>query len=965
MGVLLGIPLPNPSGITGSVMLCYVKFPSQASQDDVRSRHRRSTHAGYTQDPDTCKTYNDNLEKLWTNLSKIINIKDKPNDSALHNIAIMIQAYLEHQQPKPPETHKPKHEGRKDKISETMLRIKKLLETADSSHEKITKIIIKYLKPDYTDEIQDCQQINEEYLGISVSLLYKNYLDKTDCLDDAGDMTRNKKVSLRHRKVKGKPNMAHMPLSMANSDYEPEFQSILIEDESYNDFHKGKTQRKRPKNKNRRVFKPRPVYRSDNQNENENVFRRSKSSSKKSARKKHKKTTLKSYLEKGKCEKSAIRKLIVSLRPVMERYLGLLECKLDNTLRSASSSKTSEEYASQLYSLENSLRRRNNSRKLPTRQSNQSQKKLHTRNKNYQEGRARDNDDDYKTDTVSVRKYISDKSKSANSAKRVEDRDTNVRVSVTDNNKQHSSDDYQYIQSPPQYDDYDGVYKTDHHAFRSLINPLISLNDKKNTRRQSRSKKLASFDKDDDYEDDDNYYDDDVSEETNYVFTNTEPIESSTKETPFVDLTKLRTEDQVIKEKNKIHVQTFESLTDFLKKARDESLQTPEFAVPFALDTKKGYVELTHLIKYPKTIVYRPQYLVKNTMPYDDFLKTINNSNMTNDNVRLMKIVRHLSDGSVQILFETEDTESPLEIRNLSVKDDNRRRGSPDPEVNYQSESRIDTAKENYNVDITDGNNEAVSPYDRNESRRKDVEASFKSDSSSTDVHLSSGHDLDSVGQSNTLRGNDELSQSKYFDDNSDTNSTSISKPNSSESGSSGFSSIPSLFERPPNPDFGNDVSSAIDSGVGSQVGAGTNLGLSSQIGSDMQMGVDTALNLNLKSSPSHFSQLGSFFSKLISSDSNTQATPNPSLNSQSHMNSQFDSSSGTFSASNSYSQLNSLSGGSWSNPSPSLVPHPDSNNQDKNFSSSTKSIIARWWRKWKNIVKGKIKVKSFILIDH
>lgn len=910
------------------------EFLSQRRQGDGRGRQRRSlTHAGYTQNSDTCKTYNDNLAILWSNLSKLLNVTEQPNDRALHNIAMMIQAYLDHQNAKQaPEKHKEKHEGPRDKISEISHKIKKLLDGTEISAEKITNIIIKYLKPDYTDaESEDCQEVNKEYLVTSVNLLYKNYLENVECQGDEDSVARTKKHSLREKRGRTEKALhaGHTTHELGNSDFKPEYETIHIQDELYNDYHKGKVPRQRPSNKNRRVFKSskkrrsRPVNRSGNQNESEKLNTRSKS---KSASKKLKKSSLKSNPVKTKCEKYATRKLIIYLRPVMERFMGLLECQLDNTLRSVSFNRDSYNpyylYASKFYSEEDSSPKKMKSLiKDAARQKNTSYKKIHiTRDTSVERDQ-----DDYVHDgenSAWVRKYSFDQIKSKNSAMPPVD-DTYDREPATDKNKQNGNSDYlttynEYFQSPPLYDDYDGIYKTHKltnlDGFTSLKYPLTTLNDMKTTRDKQSNKELTLSSREsetvnsDEYEE--NYYDEIFTEAPNSDLLNIEQqTESGYIETPFMDLTKLRSEDQIIGDKSKTHVKTYESITEFLKKARDSSLQTPEFAVPFALDTNKGYVELTHLIKYPKMLVYRPQFVVKNTMPYDDFLKTINNSNMTNDDVRLMKIVRHLPDSSVQVLFETEDSEPPLEVRNL---DENRRSGSSDPVENYQLESRIDTPSENTNTDLTGRRSEDLIPLDTNEARRKDFGRPIKLDISKSQAEeLLFPH-----FKPESLRVNEEISVK--FENNSDSNSTSV--PNSSESSTS-FGSLPDLSAL-----LTDNPSSDSDKEEGSAVGSG------SQIGSGMKLGLDTALNLSNNLNPTHQSQWSSFFSRLFSSHPKSKTNKHSNLKVHSVSNSHLHS----------------------------IPPKPDSRNQEfgDDLSSSTQSIILQWWGKWRNVVKEKIKVK-------
>ncbi|CAK1595023.1 unnamed protein product [Parnassius mnemosyne] len=75
----------------------------QKKTGTANERRKRSIKesAGYTHDSETCKKYNENLREMWKNLSKYISTSEAspPNKSVLHNIAVMIKAYLDHVSP--------------------------------------------------------------------------------------------------------------------------------------------------------------------------------------------------------------------------------------------------------------------------------------------------------------------------------------------------------------------------------------------------------------------------------------------------------------------------------------------------------------------------------------------------------------------------------------------------------------------------------------------------------------------------------------------------------------------------------------------------------------------------------------------------------------------------------------------------------------------------------------------------
>ncbi|KAF9406938.1 hypothetical protein HW555_012875, partial [Spodoptera exigua] len=633
------------------------------TKDDDETRTRRSpeTRAGYTQNPDTCKTYNENLVKLWANLSKYLNVTEQPDELALHNIAMIIQAYLEHHTKLLPNTQKPIHPGAIDKVTEIILRIRQTLDDSQVSDAKIIQIIKKYVKPFYGDvENEECEQINEEYLQSSVSSLFKKYQDNIRCSDKNDYSSGNKRLILSHMNDKSsKKSRDSGPLPRSNANVLKPDKSIHHEGESFKDFYKGKV----PSHK---LSRYRQVPQQNRNPYYQTLKRRIPSRTKKRTTVTRKTFTsnVKTNEKKIKCKKIAIMRLITGLRHVIERFRSLHECQIDNTLRSKyNNNKSPPHYMTMkeitlignFYPLD-MLTRKNTEREVYDSSKTETHKSSHELEK----------DDLVLDDSYTwIRKQ-------ADSDVKIDE--TNNPISTT-SNYLYTND---YLQVPPIYDDYDGLSNTP-----ELINsnnysnkPLISLIDKKrildkenNNKAENKSvsvanRKLETTAKPkrskDSYGFDLDYYDE------NHVNDSSEEI--------FQDLTRLTHADEMPQEKKNEHsFHTYESLSELLKKARDISLQTPEVAIPIALDNDKGYVELTYLVKYPKMLVYRPQFLVKNIMRYDDFLMTINTFNMTNNDVRLMKIVRHMPDKSAKVLFETEDSEEPLEVRNVNENLNSRR----------------------------------------------------------------------------------------------------------------------------------------------------------------------------------------------------------------------------------------------------------------------------------------------------
>ncbi|KAH9642419.1 hypothetical protein HF086_007551 [Spodoptera exigua] len=641
------------------------------TKDDDETQTRRSpeTRAGYTQNPDTCKTYNENLVKLWANLSKYLNVTEQPDELALHNIAMIIQAYLEHHTKLLPNTQKPIHPGAIDKVTEIILRIRQTLDDSQVSDAKIIQIIKKYVKPFYGDvENEECEQINEEYLQSSVSSLFKKYQDNIRCSDKNDYSSGNKRLILSHMKDKSsKKSRDSGPLPRSNANVLKPDKSIHHEGESFKDFYKGKV----PSHK---LSRYRQVPQQNRNPYYQTLKRRIPSRTKKRTTVTRKTFTsnVKTNEKKIKCKKIAIMRLITGLRHVIERFRSLHECQIDNTLRSKYNNNKSPPhymYAFKYY-LEDYEGNHPHRKFLPidmlTRKNTERAVYESSKTETHKSSHELEKDDLVLDDSYTwIRKQ-------ADSDVKIDE--TNNPISTT-SNYLYTND---YLQVPPIYDDYDGLSNTP-----ELINsnnysnkPLISLIDKKrtldkenNNKAENKSvsvanRKLETTAKPkrskDSYGFDLDYYDE------NHVNDSSEEI--------FQDLTRLTHADEMPQEKKNEHsFHTYESLSELLKKARDVSLQTPEVAIPIALDNDKGYVELTYLVKYPKMLVYRPQFLVKNIMRYDDFLMTINTFNMTNNDVRLMKIVRHMPDKSAKVLFETEDSEEPLEVRNVNENLNSRR----------------------------------------------------------------------------------------------------------------------------------------------------------------------------------------------------------------------------------------------------------------------------------------------------
>ncbi|XP_050555719.1 putative uncharacterized protein DDB_G0282133 isoform X2 [Spodoptera frugiperda] len=575
----------------------YTEDQDAQPNDENRTRRAARTQAGYTQDPDTCKTYNENLVKLWSNLSKYLNVTEQPDELALHNIAMMVQAYLEHHTPQSPESYKSKHEGPRDKVTQIILRIRKTLEDSQASEAKIVKIIKKYAKPFYGDvENEDCQLTNEEYLQTSVGLLFKHYLDNIECYGDDHESAMNKRLILRHTKNRYLIRPRNGPVLITNDDYFKPDNGIYIDGEVYKDFQKGKipgdrsSRNRRGSELDRNPQHQAPSRRSGIGNDKtrliDRTFTRYRNNNVKSDGTK----------TKSRCERNAIRKLTSGLRPVIERFSLLQECQIDNTLRSQYDYPNSHSpyylYASRYFSDDNE-ENHHYRKPLPidrlTRKNTERSKLLESPKQDFEkEDFVRDDGDTW------IRKQ---------SNSNVKRSDVKDRTAETATENHNTNNDFQ---SPPIYDDYDGLFKTPpliRNPLSSVINikKIIDKVNNKTTHTKDKDKEnkalthrkhASTTSKPERYIDDDKGIDYDYSNESEHSNENINPsVENDNHsadiiEEPFQDLTRLRSSDNVFQEKK--NTRTYESLSEFIKKARDVSLRTPEVTMPFALDDSKG-----------------------------------------------------------------------------------------------------------------------------------------------------------------------------------------------------------------------------------------------------------------------------------------------------------------------------------------------------------------------------------------
>ncbi|KPJ17625.1 hypothetical protein RR48_07113 [Papilio machaon] len=162
-------------------------IPNFTGSTIERSTHKRQTRsvkedAGFTHDANTCKQYNSNLITLWSNLSKYIGTSEKspPNKSVLHNIGIMIKAYLEHVTPIEVNTEAATEKIiiRKERNNPVVKEIKTNLDVNKINEvNALTDFILDQVKNIRIDNIkEECNKIIQNQIATLMNMAFKKYL---------------------------------------------------------------------------------------------------------------------------------------------------------------------------------------------------------------------------------------------------------------------------------------------------------------------------------------------------------------------------------------------------------------------------------------------------------------------------------------------------------------------------------------------------------------------------------------------------------------------------------------------------------------------------------------------------------------------------------------------------------------------------------------------------------------------
>ncbi|CAB3247041.1 unnamed protein product [Arctia plantaginis] len=176
---------------------------------------------------------------MWATLSKYINSTNPLNKQALHNIALMLEAYLDHQNKEEheEEVFRPDDttiaERKNDNISGVLKNIKKLLGTVDAIRKIKEKVLVNF-KPTYDEQDPGCKQKNEDNLFSSIALSYKIYLDNAKCRGDDDPEFLREKAQLR---MDRQPNSKLISSQRVHDFYDNVDEGVIDEAESTDHFH--------------------------------------------------------------------------------------------------------------------------------------------------------------------------------------------------------------------------------------------------------------------------------------------------------------------------------------------------------------------------------------------------------------------------------------------------------------------------------------------------------------------------------------------------------------------------------------------------------------------------------------------------------------------------------------------------------------------------------------------------------
>ncbi|XP_075987818.1 uncharacterized protein LOC142984237 [Anticarsia gemmatalis] len=621
------------------------KFNEKTKQDSNRPKRYTQLRQGYSQAPDACKKYSENLEIMWSKLSKYINSTEPVDKTVLHNIVVMIEGYFEHLGTKE-KTAVTRQARKNDKIGKILKKVNKLL-GKHNAEEKIQELIKKHFKPKYTDEDPECRGTNENILASAIDLSYKNYLDNSKCHGDydAGSL---RQVYLATT-LKNDYMTQYREL---NDNNDP---SILKENETSEDFQKSRV----PDIKR---FQHRLVNQnSQNSNRESDIFQRKSKKSKKKSRK------LKSH-NGDPCVKYASRKFLLSLRNTIERFLALHDCQEDDTLRSSDKKGIIETYVPHTKLYENIEHTPN---------PKQAKYKQLSQNHSYKYiGRSSNNYGQIPQPEGYKSMFVAQNTAYENPASWSQQNEERNVAHVLN---------YKYLPPTISGSNYAANYIVQ--ASSSLppylndkaIGNSLNLNvNSKNTAYSNNISVRNPMEENSKFE----LYERNEHINNKMEDLNKSPVDTIARENGKIRVIEVNREDLVNDDEvrgtstEKIQMD-YDAVVDIIKNVHNISLQKPQVKMDsISTNNKKGYVELSYLVKYPKSILYRPQYLVKNILDYDEFAKVANDLYITDENKQLLKIVRYLPDNSTEVLFETDDLKGPFQLFDAKHEDSMKETGA-------------------------------------------------------------------------------------------------------------------------------------------------------------------------------------------------------------------------------------------------------------------------------------------------
>lgn len=585
---------------------------------------------------------------MWATLSKYINSTDSVDEQALHNIANIIQAYLDHQNNHEQDVVYQAEDTTvdnqtDDNITRVLRNIKKLLGT-DDAITKIKETVLVNFKPNYEEQSPDCKQINEDNISLSISLSYKNYLENAKCRDNGSPELFRVKAQLR--------NQQQNSIRHINDFYDYVDESIIGEAEQFQEdmmpmvinFHSpGRINQL----KNTRSFQR--VFGGLNGRSSQSVL----DDSSKTTVYTEPRNIINEQFEES-CIKYANKKFLKTLRTIIERYNNLRDCVHDDTLRTSNEiTKTPRDFR---YT-EPMVRVSDNNIQLISSIRPGQLKQIRINNNFGNNLEAFKRQKPPKTLFVIRGPSYTSKllSQLRNKFGNFSPPHHHHAYYSSQNNEQQMKYPFDYILN--------SGYKFDNKQKSLLGNPDANLqitNKILNTQSATWSKGSNNGNN---INENGQVNTKPFLDTQGQISRTSEILESNAKGSDLLDTNNVISKD-LLQDTEGI---SFDTINKAPTELQNFSLRDTQVDVNNTID-ENGYVELSYLVKYPKSTIYQLQYFVKNTLSYDDFIKVASHVYVNDENKQLVKVQRLLPDNNTQVLFENREFKSPLAIHDIIDK---------------------------------------------------------------------------------------------------------------------------------------------------------------------------------------------------------------------------------------------------------------------------------------------------------